>query len=387
MESNPSGNPPSRLHGRARTRLVRWLLEPGVTASPRLRAALVGDVDISLPGILFSSVNFICLGGIFWWLSPTPWHAALLAANGLGAATRLASVALIATGKAEARPGLVDLYCLATICWSLLQGIMAGGAMISESPPLQILAATWIMALQGSLCTRNFSVPRFAMAILCAADLPFVAGAGLSQDHWLLVIAAATPSYLYASYAAVKRFQTLSLQAYREQFLSQEAALRDPLTGALNRRGLRQAINDGISEEMLTVFYLDLDGFKMVNDLYGHTAGDRLLRGVVKRLGPIIRDGDILGRVGGDEFIIIAPAMPPEAAEAFAARLVEEITTHLYPLGNDMTARIGVSVGYACAPEDSTSVLELTHMADVALYAVKKNGKGSWQRAATCGMG
>jgi diguanylate cyclase (GGDEF)-like protein len=271
--------------------------------------------------------------------------------------------------------------------WSLLQGVMAGGSMLSECPTLQIMSATFVMALQGSLCTRNFSVPRFAMTILCAADLPFVAGAALSKDHWLLVISVVTPSYLYASYATVKRFQTLALQAYREQFLSQEAAVRDPLTGALNRRGLRQAMDEDIGDALLTVFYLDLDGFKMVNDLHGHTAGDQLLRGVVRRLRLIIRDDDILGRVGGDEFIIIAPSMPPEAAEAFAARLVAELTAHVYPLGKETSTRIGVSVGYACAPEDSTSLPELTHMADVALYAVKKNGKGSWQRVATCGVG
>jgi diguanylate cyclase (GGDEF)-like protein len=137
---------------------------------------------------------------------------------------------------------------------------------------------------------------------------------------------------------------------------------------------------------MLTVFYMDLDGFKQVNDNHGHAAGDRLLRGVVKHLRTVIRDGDILGRVGGDEFVVIAPAMPPAAAEAFAARIVEQLTAHIYALGKGITTRIGVSVGYACAPEDSTSLLELTHMADQALYVVKQKGKGSWQRAATCGV-
>jgi diguanylate cyclase (GGDEF)-like protein len=377
---------PRRLHARARTRLVRWLLDPGVEASPEIHAALVRDVDMSMPAIYFSTINFLILGAVFFHISPTEWHAFLLAGNLLSVGLRLSSAMLINKGNAEGRPVLVDIYCLSTIFWGCLQGALAGGAMISESTTLQILAATGIMALQGALFTRNFSVPRFAMTILCASVLPFATGIGFARDHWLLCLPLMMPSYLFGTYSTIKRFQGLSLLAYQERHISQQAALHDPLTGALNRRGVRQAMENGIGHEVLTVFYLDLDAFKQVNDRHGHIAGDRLLRGVVKRLRTVVREGDILGRAGGDEFIIVAPAMTQAAAENFAARLVAQLSAQSYAIGDGLTARIGVSVGFACAPEDSTSLMELTHMADMALCAVKQQGKGSWQRAVVSGQ-
>ena len=130
-----------------------------------------------------------------------------------------------------------------------------------------------------------------------------------------------------------------------------------------------------------SLFHLDLDGFKEVNDRLGHEAGDVLLRLVAARLRQASREADIIARPGGDEFIIIAPGMTPSIGEAFAARLVTEICRDPFSLGGGRSASVGVSVGFACAPEDGTAFEELYRKADAALYAVKSQGKRSWRRS------
>jgi diguanylate cyclase (GGDEF)-like protein len=203
----------------------------------------------------------------------------------------------------------------------------------------------------------------------------------LAADHWMIMTLALGLPWMASSAATVKRFQKLSLQSYVARFASLEKARRDPLTTTLNRLGLTQVCEDPNLPETLTMFCLDLDGFKNVNDTLGHPAGDTVLNLVTDRLRRCIRDSDVLARCGGDEFVIIAPLMEVADAEIMAARLIETVAHEPYRLGGGAQARIGVSVGFGCRPCDAMGMDELRARADEALYAAKRAGKGVWRRA------
>ncbi len=158
-------------------------------------------------------------------------------------------------------------------------------------------------------------------------------------------------------------------------------AHHDALTGLANRSLLHDRIHEAIIRARhgggtLAVLCLDLDGFKAVNDLHGHAAGDRLLREVAARLRLGVRETDTVARLGGDEFVVLqADPVQPETARALAERLVEALAEP-YDLGVGEPQRaVTASVGVALFPTDGDDPEILLHNADTALYRAKWAGK------------
>jgi diguanylate cyclase len=156
-------------------------------------------------------------------------------------------------------------------------------------------------------------------------------------------------------------------------------ALTDALTGLMNRRALMQELvrlralaqRNGC---WLLAGAIDLDGFKQINDQHGHDAGDEFLRGVAQRLQAALRSGDVLARMGGDEFVVIG--LGPKLAESglAAASLLQQrlasATVAAYPAGMATLDYAGASVGVACLDPQS-SVEEVLRESDAAMYRVK----------------
>ncbi|WP_166425131.1 sensor domain-containing diguanylate cyclase [Paraglaciecola sp. 20A4] len=174
---------------------------------------------------------------------------------------------------------------------------------------------------------------------------------------------------------------------------SAETAVRyqaehDALTGLKNRASSDASIDHFINESVansssLSVFCIDLDGFKQINDRHGHDAGDQVLVVCAQRMKKAVRRStDLIGRRGGDEFIValrnIGPADPAlsETADALLASLCEVI-----PISNGKTVQIGASIGIACAPLHSIDREELLRMADASMYEVKRTGKNNYAMA------
>jgi diguanylate cyclase (GGDEF)-like protein len=157
-------------------------------------------------------------------------------------------------------------------------------------------------------------------------------------------------------------------------------ARHDTLTGLANRAVLREELERQLTRtargEEVALLVLDLDRFKVVNDQFGHPAGDALLRDVAERLRHCVRESDLIARLGGDEFAIVQfGAAQPAAATALGTRVIEALSRPFELSGQP--AYIGTSVGIAIAPFDGQDAQALQCNADLALYRAKADGRGT----------
>jgi diguanylate cyclase (GGDEF)-like protein len=170
------------------------------------------------------------------------------------------------------------------------------------------------------------------------------------------------------------------------------AAAHDPLTGLPNRRRLLAALDElaqsrttAPDAERLALLYLDIDGFKGVNDALGHSAGDSLLRRLGETLRTATRTQDMLARVGGDEFVLIVPGYADDAQlREQAGRLIERVQQiGLRDYGGRFP--LGVSVGIATWPDRVDAVEQLLDVADAAMYTAKQAGRSTYRFGARPG--
>ncbi len=155
-------------------------------------------------------------------------------------------------------------------------------------------------------------------------------------------------------------------------------ASHDPLTGLVNRHALVAELDEHVRTATtygrhLAVMFCDLDRFKQVNDTLGHAAGDRLLVEVAARLRSCVRDGDVVARHGGDEFVLLCPALDTQEAAVRIAERVRQALSAPYDLdGRDVV--VGVSVGVAFADQLGRSAVELLRASDLAMHRAKQRG-------------
>jgi two-component system cell cycle response regulator len=154
----------------------------------------------------------------------------------------------------------------------------------------------------------------------------------------------------------------------------------DPLTGLHNRRFLEQELERHIElykryRHPFAALMLDLDSLKLVNDTFGHAAGDEAIRHLAGAMRANIRDTDIPGRYGGDEFIIIMPEADRNAIQAVGRRISESISKARVRLGGGYVS-LEVSFGASACPADGTSADALLKQADANLYAAKERKTG-----------
>ncbi len=181
-----------------------------------------------------------------------------------------------------------------------------------------------------------------------------------------------------------KALKTAMQHATRERDSMHSLAHTDPLTGLPNRRGLNTAMSNAVKrakpDHLVAVYMMDLDGFKQVNDQYGHEVGDELLVAVAARLRANVRNSDVIARLGGDEFVVMSCGLN-------SAMKARERGEKLLMAFNDpfalstQTCQIGLTVGYALSPQDGVDAVDLLRQADAAMYQGKKDGKHCVRRA------
>jgi diguanylate cyclase (GGDEF)-like protein len=161
-------------------------------------------------------------------------------------------------------------------------------------------------------------------------------------------------------------------------------SILDPLTQLLNRRGLHQVSERelsrcGRSGQSLALAVADIDHFKRLNDTFGHTAGDLILRDIAGILQELVRRSDCVARIGGEEFVILFPESDPDHALKLVERLRETVEIRDFPI-RDNTVRVTVSFGITTTRgRTDISLDKLVEEADASLYAAKQAGRNRTQ--------
>ncbi|WP_404298411.1 diguanylate cyclase [Halomonas sp.] len=177
--------------------------------------------------------------------------------------------------------------------------------------------------------------------------------------------------------------QEAELEAlHQRQTELEQRSRRDELTGLANRAWIESQLKERfrLCKEQgrnLSVVFIDIDHFKRLNDCYGHLLGDQVLESFAAALQESIREGDLAGRYGGEEFLVVLPDEQEEGAMAMASRLTQRLTSRPLVHAEGMPIHVSVSIGIACLEHaDFCSVRELIDAADQSMYRVKRKGRG-----------
>uniref|UniRef100_UPI0035ADA16D CHASE domain-containing protein n=1 Tax=Hylemonella sp. TaxID=2066020 RepID=UPI0035ADA16D len=168
----------------------------------------------------------------------------------------------------------------------------------------------------------------------------------------------------------------------QQEEMFRHGAQHDALTGLPNRVLLADRLERALltarrGNHSLAVLYLDLDGFKEVNDARGHEAGDVVLRTVARRIQACVRSSDTVARLGGDEFVVLLPDMNDRRhAQVMADKIIAEVNRPV-KLGNNLSVQLTASIGIAFYPDHGSNAQTLMAHADDAMYAAKKSGKNA----------
>lgn len=153
-------------------------------------------------------------------------------------------------------------------------------------------------------------------------------------------------------------------------------SFKDPLTGVYNRESflnvLEIKIDVSSEENQIALLFIDLNKFKQVNDTYGHQYGDLVLSKAANRIKKILRSNDMIGRYGGDEFLILLERINEESAKAIAQK-IDEALSRPYEVDEQIIDFTSASIGIAIAPQDAKKMSELIERADAAMYEAKKS--------------
>jgi diguanylate cyclase (GGDEF)-like protein len=347
-----------------RSRLGRWLADAGPGVPDDIRAAMVGGLFGTLPVFAGGVINTVMVSAVIAGRMQTAPFIAWLVLEVSICISRLAVLAISRRAARRGRPTPTDIYLLLGLAWSASVGYGVFVSLISGDWVVATLACLSAAAMVGGICFRNFSAPRLAAIMILVSLGPSLPGAALAGEPILYVVFLQVPLYAFAMTTAAFKLNKMLVATMRAERENDHRARHDALTGLTNRVGLRDAVVARLSgprrpDEALALLFLDLDGFKGVNDTYGHAAGDRLLGMVAVRLAQALRGDDVAARIGGDEFVVLADGLTAERALHLGRRLINAVASS-YDLGGGMLARIGVSVGIAMAPMHGSDLVELS---------------------------
>jgi diguanylate cyclase (GGDEF)-like protein len=264
--------------------------------------------------------------------------------------------------SAALRVGLIGALGAAVVT------LAGGGDIVWLSVPAALLAAAGCRTRLGAAAATAV-----VLSLATGSALASASAAGRPALPLLVLVGATCTAVLVGARERVER----------EREVLRDFALSDPVTGIANRRSLLLRADYELArhqraQRSFAVVMLDLDGFKQLNDRFGHAAGDDLLRDVATALRRAMRAQDTVARFGGDEFCILAPETDQRGAASLAAKVTQAVRDVSVGL-----ERVGGSAGVAIFPDDGVSAPELLHAADVRLLdAKRRRHRGRSQRRA-----
>jgi diguanylate cyclase len=375
------------LSASTNSRLFDWIAGAPGDDDQDIRALLLGTIGGRAAVMVIGAATTLFLAVAAAILTHRTWPLVWMTIDVLLLGIRLGYIRQrkLARQRGEATP--IPALLSTGAAWSLLTGLGCYGCMVSGSLPLAVMAAIVGAGVSGGIASRNSATPRYAVLAIHLVMLPLLCGAILSPIPGMAVVGLLLPFCMMA----VCMLATENYKATRARFRAEQQhrllAFNDVVTGLPNRLQLlerlewmcaalrkRRRTADAQSPGF-ALLYIDLDGFKWVNDTHGHAAGDAVLEEVGRRLTNVVRGQDIVCRLGGDEFVILLPGAESARAKIIAERMIASVSmpyAHIIP----GTQRIGASIGGVLAPDEGNSANALLSQADLALYEAKRRGKG-----------
>lgn len=386
---------------RAKLAAIGWKWGGGRISDPPLPAAVYRDLVASL---FTMRVPIIGFGFLYFFVSslillrwPDPTIFALMV--GAIAATTVRVVVLDRYRRAGgATQRIADLvswerrYMAGAFVFALLLAALNVRILMVHEPLMLIGTTSLVFTFGAGVVSRTSCRPRVCVGSLLIAVIPTAAamlwhatttdGQRLHSEFFVLC-ALMLLAVLAMSLESVRHLHAAALEQLVTKHDLAKLARYDALTGLPNRLMLREAFHAGLEAArntgtQLAVHYLDLDGFKAINDSHGHPIGDRMLKDVAERLLATVRAHDVAFRLGGDEFLLIqAGVQHRDEAELLGRRVIKQLSEP-YRF-DDIEMRISVSVGIALSTDFGAELDELVACADAALYRSKTRGKSQLQ--------
>lgn len=334
--------------------------------------------------MLISGVSTAVAAMTVWMLTGALWTLAWFAADLALSGIRVVTMDRARRGPPCERYSYVPTLMVAGLAWSLLTGIVGAWCMAHPNAVVAVLGAIVTAGYAGGISSRNSATPRYAMIIIFMVMAPMSLGTALSPIPQMSLAGTLVAVWAIGTIGIMSHNHTILVRMMRAEAAMRELAMTDALTGRHNRAFIDMKLGElharlarGDKGAAHAVLLIDLDGFKQVNDLYGHWAGDSLLRQVSERLKNCVREQDYVCRLGGDEFVVILNAEAIGFIEQIAGRIIESLAR---PFGGeaDEIYQIGASIGGASARDASVTPRDLLAAADRALYRAKGAGKGRY---------
>ncbi|MDR3470055.1 MAG: diguanylate cyclase [Xanthobacteraceae bacterium] len=354
----------------------------------------------SRPGSLSDTVNLEVIGGLYGSMVPivlagvsqaiagaiTVWQTADVATlllTVIGVAIAVLRAWQIRSGRRRlaAQPprdrAAADRrklhYAIGTAATSLVLGLFAARALMLDDAICAMMAMGIAFGFGAGIVARLSMVPLVALADLAVLGLPPIAVALARLDLPHVGLAMLIALYLFGSFEMVRLMfnSTITHITLKQQF--EQLARIDPMTGLFNRSALATDLARMIADRgdrTVAIHAIDLDHFKAANDRFGHPVGDALLREVAARLTSLAAPGDLVVRMGGDEFILAQTSVRCHGeAERMARRIFETVSAPYAIAGHDIV--IGASIGVALSGDDGPDAEAMLSRSDQALYQAK----------------
>lgn len=350
-----------------------------------IRLALVGNLFSSLSVFVGGVINTVLVAVLIAWHLQRPAFYAWASMEILICVTRILLLVTARRAARAGRPTPTDWHVLMGLAWASSIGTGAYLSITSGSWLAAALACLSAAAMVGGLCFRNFAAPRMTALMIILALGPCCAGAIVAGEPLFMLTVVQLPIYIISMTSAAFRMNTMLVATMESERESDRRARHDALTGLPNRLSLLQEIQHATARlhgthRRLAVFYLDLDGFKEINDVHGHGCGDEVLKQVADRIRGMLQAPMQAFRIGGDEFVLLLGEAERNDLQLIAQRLLRVIHAP-YTLSNGIEARIGSSIGIAHIEVDGQTPDTILEAADRALYIAKSRGKGRFHFA------